>query len=201
MTQGMPGFTFSKMILNSKKKKAIVFIDGNNWYHNVKSVVKKPRGLDFWKLSKIVCDNFGLELSEVRYYNSIPHIGLGEENYYKHMVFLAGLRRKNIVVNTRKLKSVVNNGVKLWVEKGVDVMIASDMIDLCLVKSSCDTCILVSGDADFLPAMKLVKDQGREVITTSVSRGYSRDLRTGEFRYMVLKKDDVTKCFGGYNEN
>ena len=187
------------MILKNSKKKAVVFIDGNNWYHNVKSVIEKPRGLDFWKLSKLVCDNFGLEVSEVRYYNSIPHIGLGEENYYKHMVFLAGLKRKNIIVNTRKLKSVTNKGVTIWVEKGVDVMIASDMIDLCLVKNSCDTCVLFSGDADFLPAMKLIKNQGKEVITTSVSRGYSRDLRAGDFRYMVLKKDDVVKCFGGYN--
>ena len=188
------------MVLSDKKRSAIVFIDGNNWYHNVKSIIEKPRALDFWKLSQIVCDNFGLDLLEVRYYNSIPHIELGEENYYKHMVFLAGLKRKKIVVNTRRLKAVINKGTKIWVEKGVDVMIASDMIDLCLVKNSCDTCILFSGDADFLPAMKLIKNQGSEVITASVSRGYSRDLRAGEFRYMVLKKDDVVKCFGGYNE-
>ena len=199
MTKGMPGFTFSKMVLKNNKRNAIVFIDGNNWYHNVKSIVKKPRALDFWKLSKLVCDNFGLELSGVRYYNSIPHIDLGEENYYKHMVFLAGLKRKEIVVNTCRLKAIRDKGVKIWVEKGVDVMIASDMIDLCLVKSSCDVCILFSGDADFLPAMRLIKNQGREVITVSVSRGYSRDLRGGEFRYMVLKKGDVVKCFGGYD--
>ena len=195
----MPGFTFSKMVLKNNKRSAVVFIDGNNWYHNVKSIVKKSRALDFWKLSKIVCDNFGLELLGVRYYNSIPHIDLGEENYYKHMVFLAGLKRKEIVVNTCRLKAIRDRGLKIWVEKGVDVMIASDMIDLCLVKSLCDVCILFSGDADFLPAMRLIKNQGKEVITSSVSRGYSRDLRGGEFRYMVLKKQDIVKCFEGYN--
>ena len=100
MTQGMPGFTFSKM----DNKKAIVFVDGNNWYHNVKTVFRKPRVVDIRKLARLACDKFGLDLVEVRYYNSIPDIEMGEENYYKHMVFLAGLERKRVIVNTRKLK-------------------------------------------------------------------------------------------------
>ena len=178
-------------------KRAIIFVDGNNWYHNVKSLVKKPRGLDFEKIGKLVCERFGLGLVEVRYYNSVPDIELGEENYYKHMVFLAGLRRKGIVVNTRKLKVVNSGGKKLRVEKGVDVQIASDMIEFSLVKKACDVCILLSGDADFLPAMHVIKGQGCEVITTSVGRGYSRDLRSGDFRYVVLKREDLDLCFGG----
>ena len=192
----MPGFTFFIMALENKRS-AIVFVDGNNWYHNVKSLIKKPRGLDFDKIGRIVCERFGLQLVEVRYYNSVPDIDLGEENYYKHMVFLAGLKRKGIVVNTRKLKVINSGGKKLRVEKGVDVKIAADMIDFSLVRDACDVCVLVSGDADFLPAMNVIKRQGREVITTSVGRGYSRDLRSGDFRYVVLKRGDLDLCFGG----
>ena len=177
-------------------KRAIVFVDGNNWYHNVKSLIKKPRGLDFEKIGRLVCDRFGLSLVEVRYYNSVPDIDLGEENYYKHMVFLAGLKRKGLVVNTRKLKVINSGGKKLRVEKGVDVKIAADMIDFSLVKKLCDSCILISGDADFLPAMKVIKRQGCEVITASVGRGYSRDLRSGDFRYVVLKRGDLDLCVG-----
>jgi uncharacterized LabA/DUF88 family protein len=177
-------------------KRAIVFVDGNNWYHNVKSLIKKPRGLDFEKVGRVVCERFGLDLKEVRYYNSVPDIELGEENYYKHMVFLAGLKRKGIVVNTRKLKVIRSMGKKLRVEKGVDVQIASEMIDFSLVRKKCDVCVLVSGDADFLPAMNVIKGQGCEVITTSVGRGYSRDLRSGDFRYVVLKRGDLDLCFG-----
>jgi len=180
-----------------KKRSAIVFVDGNNWYHNVKSLIAKPRGLDFGKIGKVVCDRFGLDLKEVRYYNSVPDIELGEENYYKHMVFLAGLKKKGIVVRTRKLKVVMSGGKKLRIEKGVDVAIAADMIDFCLVDNSCDVCVLLSGDADFLPAMDVIKKQGSEVITASVGRGYSRDLRSGDFRYVVLKREDLDLCFGG----
>jgi len=184
--------------MNSRKR-AIVFVDGNNWYHNVKSLVKKPRGIDFRKLSVFICEKFGLNLIEIRYYNSVPDIDLGEENYYKHMVFLAGLKRKGLIVNTRKLKVIRSCGKKLRVEKGVDVKIASDMIDFSLVNDECDVCILISGDADFLPAMNVIKRQGREVITACVGRGYSRDLRSGDFRYVVLKRGDLEKCMGGYD--
>jgi len=140
----MPGFTLSSsMVVLTDRKSAIVFIDGNNWYHNVKSIVKKPRGIDFEKLGVLICKKFDLNLVEIRYYNSVPDIELGEENYYKHMVFLAGLRRKGVIVNTRKLKVVMSGGKKLRIEKGVDVKVAADMIDFCLVGRRCDVCILI----------------------------------------------------------
>ena len=194
MTQGMPGFTFSNMA----NKKAIVFVDGNNWYHNVKSIFRKPRVVDIEKMARLVCDGFDFDLVEVRYYNSIPDIELGEENYYKHMVFLAGLKKKGLTVNTAHLKKIRVEGKVLRVEKGIDVMIATDMISKALLEGVCDVCILVSGDADFLPAMRLIKAQKKEVITASTSKGYARDLRAGDFRYVVLKKDDLDKCVGGY---
>ena len=120
------------------KKRAIVFVDGNNWYHNVKSVVNKPRSLDFQKLSNLIAEHFDLDIREIRYYNSTPDIGLGEENYYKHMVFLAGLKKKGLEVNTNKLKKVKVNGKIIRVEKGIDVMIAVDMINKTLIDDDCD---------------------------------------------------------------
>jgi uncharacterized LabA/DUF88 family protein len=183
-------------MVSDKRRSAMVFIDGNNWYHNVKSVVKKSRGLDFKKLGLLICERFGLDLIDVRYYNSVPDIELGEENYYKHMVYLASLKKKGVKVNTRKLKVVMSSGKKLRIEKGVDVQIAADMIDFSLVDGSCDVCLLISGDADFLPAMDVIKRQGKEVITASVSKGYSRDLRGGDFRYVVLKRADLDSCMG-----
>ena len=183
--------------MTKASKRAIVFVDGNNWYHNVKKVIGKPRGLDFFKVGGIVCRRFGLELIGVWYYNAVPDIDLGEENYYKHMVFLAGLKKKGVRVNACKLKVVGSHGKKIRIEKGVDVRIAADMIEASLVDDVCDVCVLLSGDADFLPMMNVIKRQGKEVITASVGRGYSRDLRSGDFRYVVLKRADLDGCFGG----
>lgn len=182
------------------KKKAIVFIDGNNWYHNVKTLVKKPRLIDIKKLSELVGKHFDLNIIEIRYYNSTPDIDLGEDNYYKHMVFLAGLKKKGIIVNTNKLKKIIINGKVIRVEKGVDIMIASDMIRKSVVEGECDSCILISGDSDFVPVIRTIKKSGKEVLTASVLRGYARELLQGEFRFWILKKNDIEKCLGNYKE-
>jgi len=193
MTQGMPGVLFSMVV----KKKAIMFVDGNNWYHNVKSVVEKPRGIDFRKLADMVAEHFDLNIVEIRYYNSVPDIELGDENYYKHMVFLAGLKQKGLIVNTAKLKKIRAGGKTLRVEKGIDVMIAADMISKTLLEGECECSVLISGDSDFVPVMRLAKSTGNEILTTSVLKGYARELLQGEFRFWIMKKDDVMKCFGG----
>ena len=195
MTQGMPGVLFSM----ETKKKAIMFVDGNNWYHNVKSVVAKPRAIDFRKLGDMVGEHFGLDVVEIRYYNSVPDIELGDENYYKHMVFLAGLKQKGLTVNTMKLKRIRAGGKTIRVEKGIDVMIAMDMVSKVLLEGECECCVLISGDSDFVPAMRLIKGTEHEVLTVSVMKGYARELLQGEFRFWILKKGDVVKCFGGYS--
>ncbi len=200
----MPGVFIFRMIKkklsSNTRKKAIVFIDGNNWYHNVKSIIEKPRAIDFRKLANMIAENFDLNVTEIRYYNSTPDIELGDEVYYKHMVFLASLKRKGLKVMTRKLKKIKVSGKVIRVEKGIDVMISADMMRKALVENACDCCVLITGDSDFVPVMQLIKKAKKEVLTVSVLRGYARELLQGEFRFWILKKQDVVKCFGGYNE-
>jgi uncharacterized LabA/DUF88 family protein len=64
-------------------------------------------------------------------------------------------------------------------EKGIDVQIAIDMMHLCAVEGSCDYCLLISGDADFLPALDIIGSKGKGVGTASVYHGYSTALREG----------------------
>lgn len=181
--------------LTLNKKKAIIFIDGNNWYHNLKSSLK-PGTLNFKKLSEIIAEHFNLKIKEIRYYNSTPDIELGEESYYKHMVFLTKLKKQGIVVNTRKLKKIRQNGKVIRIEKGVDIMISADMINKTLVENECDCCALISGDSDYVPVMQLIKKSKKEVLTVSVLKGYARELLQGDFRFWILKRSDLNKCVG-----
>jgi len=73
-------------------------------------------------------------------------------------------------------------------------LIASDMIRKTLVDKECDACILISGDADFITAMQIIKDSGFEAITCCVKMGHASELKEGKFRYLILKKDDLEKC-------
>ncbi|MBU0907564.1 MAG: NYN domain-containing protein [Nanoarchaeota archaeon] len=182
----MPGLPFMK------KREAIVFIDGSNFYHNSKSIIDKSAKIDFKCLAEFICEHFDLTLKQMRYYNAVPDISDNENIYYKHMGFLEGLRKAGIVVKTRKLKKIEKLNIKI--EKGIDVMIASDMIRKTLVEKECDVCILISGDADFIPAMQIIKDAGYEAIICSPKVGFSNELRQGNFRYLVLKKEWFLKC-------
>jgi len=169
-----------------------MFIDGNNFYHNSKLLISKSKRIDFNCLAKFICDKFNLKLKEVRYYNSVPDISENKEIYYKHMKFLDKLKKDNIFIRTRKLKYI--KSIKRKIEKGVDVLIASDMIRKILVEKECKVCILISGDADFIPSIQIIKDAGYEVIIGSPKCGFSNELRQGKFRYLILKKEDLDNC-------
>ena len=178
--------------LKMKKRETILFIDGSNFYHNSKDIVKDNKRIDFPCLAKFICDKFNLKLKQVRYYNAVPDIRENKEIYYNHLAFLDKLKKEGIIVKTRKLKYVKKLNLKI--EKGVDVLIASDMIRKSLVDKDCEVCILISGDADFIPSMQILKDAGYEVIVCSPKYGFSNELRQGKFRYLILKKEDLDNC-------
>lgn len=212
-------------------KRAIIFIDGNNWYHNSKQLID-TKHIDFLKLSKLICNSLKFELGQIRYYNSIPDISENALKYHQHMEFLRSLEGQGIKVFTRKLQKTSTKeilkekarvleildlcqvckplvkqncldciGIISKKEKGIDVKIAVDMVRKCLIEKECDVCVLISGDADFIPAMQTIKDAGKEDITASVIPGYSNELREGKFRYFYLKKQDLnSKCMKDYKD-
>jgi uncharacterized LabA/DUF88 family protein len=108
------------------------------------------------------------------------------------MKFLEELKKQGIIVQTRKLKKIIKENIS--VEKGVDVLIGADMIKKSLVDRACEVCILISGDADFIPVMEIIKWAKKEAITCCVLKGYARELLQGQFRYLILKKEDLEKC-------
>ena len=165
------------------KKRAIVFIDGNNLYHNLKSVSKKSPRVDLLRMSDSLCRYFGCERVASRYYNSIPDIADSEKVYYSHMHFLSKIASlSKFIVLTRKLQAHSRK------EKGIDVMIAVDMLNFCVLRDECDCCILVSGDTDFIPSAEIIKSYGKEVLSAFISHGYSTELRN-KLRFFVMKED------------
>ena len=175
-----------------QKREAILFIDGSNFYHNSKSLIGEAERIDFNFLAKLICEKFDLELKQIRYYNAVPDIRDNQNLYYNHLKFLDKLKKDNIVVRVRKLRYI--QSLKIKIEKGVDVLIASDMIRKTLVEKECKVCILISGDSDFIPVMEIIKKAGNEVITCSLKQGFSNELRQGKFRYLILKKEELGKC-------
>ena len=207
-------------------KKAIIFFDANNWYHNVKKIFN-PGDIDLKKVGSLISKQFNLDVIETRWYASVPSIADGELMYKRHRAFLVRLEKEGITIITRKLQRLSNKEIisekqktidnldlcdvcKPLVEsvfldlvdikkkeKGIDIWIAIDMIRLSIIDNKCDMCILISGDTDFVPALEIIKKQGKEVLTSMVPWGYSSELRQ-KFPFFILKKETLMKCLRSY---
>jgi len=84
-------------------------------------------------------------------------------------------------------------------ERGIDVWLSIDMVKLCLMENRCDVCILISGDADFVPALDLINQHEKEILTSMAPFGYSSELRK-KFPYFILKKETLMKCLRSYKD-
>lgn len=209
-------------------KKAIVFVDANNWYHNIKHYFN-PSDVDITKVVKLISDKFNFEILEIRWYTSMPSIKDGELMYNRQRAWLGKLQKKGVRIITRKLQRLSNEEVTkkksqtidnldLCVnckplvesvfldladikkkEKGIDIWIAVDMINLSIIEKKCDMCILISGDTDFVPALNVIKDKGKEILTSMTPWGYSSELRE-KFNYFILSKEILNNCLKDYQK-
>lgn len=210
----------------SMSKKAIFFFDANNWYHNVKSYFN-PSEIDIQKVANLLSKIKNYHIQGIRFYASIPSISDGEDMYYRHISFLDNLEKKGVVVVRRKLQKLSNKEIlkkksqiveeldlcencrKLVEaeflnladikrkEKGIDVWIAADMVNLSIIENICDVCVLISGDADFVHVLEIIKNKGKEVLTAMTPKGYSREL-IEKFPFFIIKKETLMKCLKDY---
>ncbi|MBU2616240.1 MAG: NYN domain-containing protein [Nanoarchaeota archaeon] len=211
---------------SNSNKKAVFFIDANNWYHNVKRYYN-PSEIDITKLVILLAESQGFEVDEIRFYASVPSIGDGKTVYYNHLAYLESLRKKGVKVITRKLQKLSNKEIlkkkkesldnldlcsdcKPIVdahfldladvkrkEKGIDVWIAVDMLKLSVLENECDVCVLISGDADLVPSLEIIKSKGKEVLTAMTPLGYAGELRR-KFPYFIVKPTTLLRCFRDY---
>ncbi len=207
-------------------RKAVIFVDANNWYHNLKYSTK-PSNVDICRLGEFISRKYDFDILEIRWYTSMPDRQDNEYKYKMQRSFLGHLQKQGVKIVTRKLQKLSNKELKrrrqelvdAWYlcevckpivneafldiadnqkkEKGIDVWIAIDMVKAAIDGVGC--CVLISGDADFVPAFDLIKEVGKDVLSVSVSRGYSNELRQ-KFPYLVLKKEDLNKCLKEYKK-
>lgn len=137
-------------------RRVMIFIDGSNLYHVLKQNADKL-DLDYKKFSEKLCGD--RELIRTYYYNirqdspENPKLAESQDRFLNALYETDYLEVKLGIWKQRG---------QTMVEKGVDVMIAADLISHAY-EDHYDTAILVSGDADFYPAIQVVKDTGKQV--------------------------------------
>lgn len=99
--------------------------------------------------------------------------------------FLDMLEINGYILRTKAVKRIrVAKGVYEW--KGdFDVELTMDAMDNI---QEFDTAVLLSGDSDFAPIVKRLKEQGKQVIVMSAKHHISRELIALADKYINLKK-------------
>ncbi|MBU4149805.1 MAG: NYN domain-containing protein, partial [Candidatus Omnitrophica bacterium] len=149
-----------------KKERVAIFIDGSNFYHGLKACISNTK-VDFSKFSQLLCG--GRELVRAYYYNApvnqqaFPDIYkdfFGSLKTVPYFVLKLGrLEKRTIKVDKEALiKTFGEDTAKLilekwgevittYVEKGVDIDLATDMLRLAY-NNAYDTAIIVTADGD-----------------------------------------------------
>jgi len=190
-------------------EKAIVFIDGSNFYHGLKSSGIKGK-VNFEKLTKKLCENY--TLIKVYYYNAPVHQEKEPEQYKKQRKFfnyinsrkrfeliLGRLETRKIIVPPdiyERIKDIHPEQILYtYAEKGVDINIAVDMVKMAY-HNIYDAAILISGDGDFVPAVKVVQETGKKVINAyfgdKARKGYH--LRKVCDEFIEFSKEYLKDC-------
>ncbi|WP_027883603.1 NYN domain-containing protein [Meiothermus rufus] len=136
-----------------------VFIDGSNLYRGLVSTLGTDYRLDF--VAFISALAAGRPLLRAYYYNApLPN----EDPAAKaHQSFLNYLKRAPYV--TVRLGRLERRG-EGFVEKGVDIQIAIDMLRLAYADAY-DVAVLVSGDGDFAEVLRVIQDMGKQAENTT----------------------------------
>jgi uncharacterized LabA/DUF88 family protein len=136
--------------------KAMVFIDGSNLYYSLKNETGDT-ALDFQRLGEKLAQPE--DLHTVYYYNAPMIERVDPAKYRRQQRFFDALHNTNGVIV--RLGRLVRKG-GTFVEKGVDVLIAADMLSHAF-RGDYDTAVLVSGDGDFAVVVEAITRQGRIV--------------------------------------
>ena len=185
--------------MENKAKKAIVFIDGGNFYFKLKEMSQKLgkryslldfRFKDFCKW--LVGEN---KFVEIRYYlGAIRRENNNEKSeimYANQQKLFRKLQSQNIVV---VLGQLIKHPDKTYHEKGVDVRLAVEMIRFAR-ENKYDTAYLISSDTDLVPAVEEVKTFGKEVLYVGFPSNQSFGLTKTSDSLLLLRKDDLMNFF------
>lgn len=168
----------------------MIFIDGSNFYHGLRSLGKKDT--DFSKFGEAVSSK--RELVRIYYYNAPLDQSADPEKYRKQQIFFDKLRNTpNIKLILARLQKRTIDGKAIYVVKGDDIHIATDMIVLAS-KNAYDTAVLVSGDGDFVPAVEAVQEFGKRVENYYFRSGHSWHLRQTCDKSVLMDEKFISGC-------
>jgi len=173
----MPSKSSTKSVIRENER-VMVFIDGSNLYHVLTQSCGR-HDLQFDKFALKLAN--GRDLKRIYYYNirqesdTNPNMGVEQQKFLDSMYDTPYVEVRLGIWKQRG---------DIMVEKGVDVMLATDLVTHAY-KDHYDTAIVVSGDADFYPALQAVKDVGKHIEVAAFDMNLSGE--SGRVADVVVK--------------
>ena len=79
--------------------------------------------------------------------------------------------------NLKRTKKLTPQDIKPSIsQKGVDMRIGLDIARIA-IRKTCDALVIVTGDADLIPAMKLARIEGLRVYLHTIGHGVDKSLK------------------------
>jgi uncharacterized LabA/DUF88 family protein len=184
-------------------ERVAIFIDGSNLYHSLEENCRRY-DVDFGAFSAKLAA--GRPHLRTYYYNVLRDPDRNHQAYQDQQKFLTALHSTpylEVRLGVSKLRGDVP------VEKGVDIMIATDFLRMAW-NDLYDTAILVSGDGDFSYAVQAVKDLGKHVVVAAFKANLSKELGqvadskeyfTPEYFADIWSRRRGPERSGSYNNN
>lgn len=197
--------------MSKNQKKSIVYIDGENFIHRAIELLEKPRkqgrqDLIGLNLVEFVKNLIGIDDPiEIRYYTTRVRFSAVPKNSHKKL-------NEIVIFNSKWLSRIGSQGVNIiragtlrsretdpcpkcgkvlqyFVEKGVDVQLAVDMV--LDSKDQNVAMYLISSDLDLLPAINYAKRQKKKVTYVASTIAVNRAMVASTYQTLTFTKKDI----------
>lgn len=171
-------------------ERVYVYVDGSNFYHNLKENDCGSMNFDFKGFIKNLVGDRKLE--GVRYYIGKIKAKQGDEQSQKirrhQQILFEKLKKAGFYIVHGHIRQIG----KIFTEKGVDVRIGIDLVEGAY-EDRYDRAILISSDGDLAPAVEMVTRKGKKVEIVGFEHKPSYSLIQKTNTYHSVKKSDLDK--------
>jgi len=179
-------------------KRVAVFIDGNNFYFGLSKIYGPEKSLKLFNF-KAFCDFLSKpdKITKIFYYNAGLDLSLNQNKYGSQKEFFESLKiipNFSLVLCKLLKRSIKGTDKFYYVLKEDDIHMAVDLVESA-VDDLFDIAIVVSGDGDFVPAVKAVQKRGKKVVNAYFKNRSSRSLKNYSNSSVELNKSILDGFF------
>ncbi len=179
-------------------KRVAVFIDGNNFYFGLRKLYGKNKSLkdfDFQSFANFLAGEG--KVVGICYYNAQLDREFNSKKFKSQKEFFAKLKsipNFNLVLCKLLKRNITGTNRYYYIIKEDDIHMAVDMVDGS-ADDTFDTAVLVSGDGDFVPAVRSVQRRNKKIQNVYFKDSSSRSLKNHCDKSLELTKEILNDFF------